>query len=64
MAFIILCNLNKTGALFKTNVLCLYQVTFFLHEMSLKRRILFQKGMLEKSCEVIKSYWWHMEEII
>ena len=64
MAFIILCNLNKTGALFKTNVLCLYQVTFFCMKCPVKRRILFQKGMLEKRCEVIKSYWWHMEEII
>ena len=29
-----------------------------------KRRVLFQKDMLENCCAVVTSYWWHMVKII
>ena len=35
-----------------------------MHEMSRKKKALFQKDMLEKCWAVVKSYWWHMEKII
>ena len=44
-------------------MLCLVS-NFLLHEMSLKKKALFQKDTLEKCCAVLKSYWWHMEKII
>ena len=40
-----LCNKNKTGAIFKTHLLCL------------SRRALFEKDMFEKHCTIAKSYW-------
>ena len=46
----------KTGAIFKTRVLCLLS-NFFLHEMSRKRKAFFQKDMLEKPCAVVTSCW-------
>ena len=35
----------------------------YLHEMSHKKKA-FQTDILEKSCAVVKRYWWHMEKII
>ena len=63
MALFFLCNKIKTGAIFKTQVLCLSS-NFILVEMSRKKKALFQKDMLEQHCAVIKSYWWHMEKTI
>ena len=59
---VILWNINKTGAIFKTHLSCLSS-KFLLHKMSHKLES-FQKDMLEKHCAVGKSYWWQMEEII
>ena len=49
-------------AIFKTHVLCLLS-NFLLHEMSSKKKALFQKEMHEKRA-VVKSYWRRMEKII
>ena len=54
---------KKTGAIFKTHMLCLLS-NFLLHEMPHKKIVSFQKDMLEKCCAVVKSYWWHVEKII
>ena len=51
----------KQVLFWKTHVLCLLS-NFLLHEMSHKKKALFQKDMLEKRCAVVKSYWWHMEK--
>ena len=40
-----------------------YQVIFFCIKCPVRRRALFHKDMLEKHCAVVKSYWWHMENI-
>ena len=47
------------GAIFNSHVLHLSS-NFLLHEMSCKKKTLFQKDMPEKRCAVIKSYWWNM----
>ena len=59
---VILCNKNKTGAIFKIHMLCLWS-KFILYETFHKKKALFQTDMLEKCCAVAKSYWWHMEKI-
>ena len=39
---------------------CVCHVTF-LHETSVKTKVLFQKDMLKNFCGVV-SYWWNMEK--
>ena len=43
---------------------CCNLSNFFLHEISRKKKALFQKDICEKPCVVVKSYWWHMEKMI
>ena len=52
---VILCNINETGVVFKTHVLC-WSNNFLCMKCPLKRRALFEKDMLEKRYAVIKSY--------